>query len=118
MDSRSRKKLENAVKRGVDFLDKTRPSWFTKISTKRLDIADCEVCILGQLYGTDDEDGYERGLAILNGKVRKNPEKFGFNADFDSSLSSDDQYAFIQEVWEREIAARRKARRQKRAVSA
>lgn len=110
MNKRTHNKLRRAVTRGADFLDGRRPSWFTKINTANLALDDCGLCVLGQLYATsNDEDGYARGLTLLNGAVAKDPERFGFYLD--GWDSEGEMYAAITEMWREEVALRRRARR-------
>ena len=111
----TRREIRNAVRRGVAVLNKTRPSWVTKINTQRLDLSRCDLCVLGQLYSTPgDEDGYERGLELLNGAVQENPGMYGFSVD---ELSGEDYWDVLDEIWRDEIAKQRAARRRKKAAA-
>jgi hypothetical protein len=103
--------LRARVRRGVAFLNERRPSWINSVSINKLDLGSCELCVLGQLYAHEDEAGYDRGLGILNGKVAKDPAKFGFNY-FDSP----EEYEELTKSWAEEIAFQRKLARQGKQV--
>lgn len=51
--------LEDRVARGADWLDTNYPDWWRTINLDLLDVGDCTVCVLGQLYG-DFEEGARR----------------------------------------------------------
>lgn len=99
--------LRKRVRRGIEFLNERRPSWLNSISVNQLDLASCELCVLGQLYSNN----YVKGLRILNGEVAKHPEKFGFDFDQDR-----DEYEQLTEIWAEEIAIQRKLARQDKQV--
>lgn len=100
-----------AVKRGAKLLDKKfGPNWFRKIKSSTLDLESCRLCVLGQLYAADAdeyEDGFDAGLRILNGEVKGDPTKFGFDQFYDEKADWDQLTA----LWKSEIAARRRASR-------
>lgn len=50
--------LEKRVKKGVLFLDRREPKWFTRIDLNRLNLGDGAICIIGQLF-TDYVYGQE-----------------------------------------------------------
>lgn len=52
--------MREAVARGVALLDDRRPGWAFDMSVEKLDMADSEWCVLGQLYGS-----YHSGLERL-----------------------------------------------------
>jgi hypothetical protein len=103
------------VKRGVKVLDQAMPGWWRpgKIDLKSLDLANCDLCVLGQLYA-NGEVGYYRGQEILKelhaeGKLRLparvpevNPEELGF-AGFRGL-----DYDALTDVWDAEIRVRRR----------
>lgn len=49
------------VTKGINLLDEQVPDWRTKIDPERLNLASCEVCVLGQIFGD-----YDTGLEQLN----------------------------------------------------
>jgi len=53
--------FERAAKRGAKYLDKNFPDWYKKIKMTILNQANCDYCILGQLYGE-----FEGGLIRLD----------------------------------------------------
>ena len=101
------REMRTRVLRGIAVLNRRRPSWSSKINTQKLDLGSCTVCVLGQLYSTPgDENGYARGLALLNGEVEKDPTRFGFELDYGES-----DYEELTEIWRAEIAKQRALRR-------
>lgn len=40
-----------AVAAGMVWLDENAPGWRDKIDIEALDVADCQLCVLGQIYG-------------------------------------------------------------------
>ena len=60
------KPLEERVQAGVAFLDEHVPGWQKGVFPDQLRIADCQCCVLGQLYG-EYEDGRE-ALAVTTPK--------------------------------------------------
>lgn len=43
--------ISERVARGVEWLDETHPGWVKRIDLDRLDIGDCERCLIGQTIG-------------------------------------------------------------------
>lgn len=39
------------VKRGARLLDEKVPGWAGKVNVERLDMTDCESCVVGQVFG-------------------------------------------------------------------
>lgn len=61
------------IKRGVELLNEKSPGWHSKIDLDRLDMADRDDCVLGQLFGD-----YFDGLEAIG--VRPDRDvSFGFN---------------------------------------
>lgn len=113
MDGRQRAALRRRVQKGVSFLNEKRPGWFKKIAPSKLDLASCDLCVLGQLYAGGGVDGYTRGLEVLNGAVAKDPRKFGFDFTYGT-----DDYPILTAMWQEEIAAQRRiASEAKRGVN-
>lgn len=79
---------------GVALLDEKCPDWVNRIDLSRLDIASCNRCILGQLFG-DFGRGYEP-LDIWTA------EPYGFMPEYE-------QIEAMQAEWVRVIADRRSA---------
>ncbi len=56
-------KYTPAVKRGIEFLNENGPlGWHKAIELESLDLANCEACILGQLYGWVSDGEKQLGL--------------------------------------------------------
>lgn len=91
------------VKRGIALLEeKYGDDWWRKIDLDELDLADSQMCVLGQLYG-----GYSIGCGRLGLAWSSDDECFAdtLGAGF---VDSGDEYEALQEVWEREIAERQR----------
>lgn len=118
-------KARAAARRGAKLMDKEKPGWYKprRFSLKRFNIADCDVCVLGQHYA-NGTNGYDRGIEILGltqemGWKPGTPSWFGFNVPMDeygyqdvvtdegAVWSEDRAYAALQTAWEEEIRARR-----------
>ena len=56
-----RRPIAKEVKQGAKFLDKVYPDWDTKIDTEKLDIANSNRCVFGQLYGH-----FSTGMVMLD----------------------------------------------------
>jgi len=54
------------VSAGATLLDKRFPGWYKHINLQRLDILNCDRCILGQLYGNYSYGKQEIGLGIMS----------------------------------------------------
>jgi len=87
------------IERGAALLDELRPGWDKTIDVDRLDLGNCERCILGQLYG-----GYDQALQMLDGEVAKRPATFGFNT------YGPERFWTLTERWRTYIERRRKGR--------
>ena len=64
------------VRLAADMLDKTVPGWHNLVDPKKLQMASCTYCVLGQIFGRDNE---ERLLAIVGERVCALPGEEGFN---------------------------------------
>ena len=51
--------IKDSVQRGMALLDAKLPGWEEGIDLDKLDLWDCELCVLGQLFG-DFVDGVLR----------------------------------------------------------
>ena len=60
------------IRVGAELLDTQRPGWEHELALDRLDLSDCQECVLGQLYGSyssgkdalDLAYGYKHGFTI------------------------------------------------------
>lgn len=43
---------EKDINKGIEYLNETCPEWINVIDLEKLDLSNCERCILGQLYGS------------------------------------------------------------------
>jgi hypothetical protein len=108
MNKNIRAKARRRVRAGIRVLNEKRPGWFNKVSLTKLDLASCELCVLGQVYASQGQSGFYRGLEILNGKVAENPKAFGFDSDWVANV----EYDLLEEIWKEEIAAQRRLARE------
>lgn len=91
-----RQALHDRVQEGKKLLDELEPDWRFLIDEDLLDMADCELCILGQLYGSFT-DGVNH-LGIVAGHL------YGF--DIPPMLPRDTanaSYELLQQLWEAEL---------------
>ena len=131
-------KPEAAVKRGAALLDKANPDWWkprrkNSIKLTELDLSNCNLCVLGQLYA-NGEVGYFRGLRILRqladeGKLRLPKTYLSYvvkrhGLTYDNRLVGDEFFGFdrklgdydwadLTRAWTAEIRSRRRAARAK-----
>lgn len=101
-----------AAERGATFLDEHDPSWGDKVDITRLDLGDCQACVLGQIYGY-----YARAVKLfglsLDGETR-----LGFNVTYDMLARAADgdeapkngAFDELTAAWREQIARRRLAR--------
>lgn len=72
------------VANGVDYLDtEYGNNWRSKINLDRLNVARCDVCVLGQIFGDYDTGLEELGIDSIDAK------KYGFNTDEDMQALTD-----------------------------
>lgn len=70
------------VAAGIKFLDSKAASglvsanWRDKVKLDSLDLGSCDVCVLGQLFGSYSDGQYELGLDTYDSK------SYGFNTDY------------------------------------
>lgn len=70
------------VAAGIKFLDgkaasgKISANWRDKVKLDSLDLGSCDVCVLGQLFGSYSDGQYELGLDTYDSK------SYGFNTDY------------------------------------
>jgi len=103
---------------GAALLDLIRPDWATEINVLRLDLSDCEACILGQLYGKyytgaeklfavaktgKDSCGFPTDRAWTDSGIEATATRAGFISD---SKVRDFDYNKLTTAWRREIQRR------------
>lgn len=76
------KELQEYVNNGAKLLDKKCPGWFLKIDLKKLDLADCFNCVLGQLFGDYAEGKIQLFNNIQTTKATKQSRECGFTSSF------------------------------------
>jgi len=85
------------AKRGAELLDRVAPGWFKKIDTSTLNMGDCWLCVLGQVYG-----GYVEGLWEID---KLNSVYHGFSLfSTDEPLWDDLKAAWLPEITERQAS--------------
>ena len=89
--------IRKRVKRGIKWLDKTKPGWMKKIVFKRLRMAGDKTCICGQVFG--DWRKVRTNLSIWE------CAELGFNPHIDGK---EDEWDTLEEVWKEEIRKHRK----------
>lgn len=93
------KDLDKKVSAGVAFLDVVRPGWYKEINTKELDLAESNVCMLGEIYGSYLDGKSELGLQSTSA------ESLGFYID---AASGKGMYDYLTKSWKQRIAKIRK----------
>lgn len=69
------KQIPDEIKAGMELLDIETPGWRQKIDLTKLDLGNCELCILGQLF-----ERYTLGVFALE-LVHEEADRFGFNCE-------------------------------------
>lgn len=85
---------------GAQLLDQHSPGWAAQISLDLLNISDCKVCVLGQLYGAYQPSlmGLDMAGAVAMG-FHPRASSFPAVVEYDSEL--------LTEAWAAEISKRR-----------
>lgn len=104
----------SSVQNGIDLLDSKLPAWFDLIDLDRLDMADINQCILGQIgqfYPTNGDymlDGLEYlGIRKLNYSL----SNFGFDVSHEAYSTYPEQaYGELRKHWIEVINERRNSR--------
>ena len=86
------------VEDGAKLLDQKRPGWANEINTERLEMNDCQRCILGQLYHY-----FSVGVHVLH--IR--PQVYGFDLPRTVSKWPFLRWPDLQSAWLVEIEKRR-----------
>lgn len=86
--------IAERVEAGAAFLDERHPGWVDDIDTEKLDLIDCRVCVLGQLFGS-----FSRGLDTLDLGDRS-ARRFGFDTFLESYHDLTD--AWLESIMERQ----------------
>lgn len=102
--------VDERVQRGIKMLDEVRPGWRESIDLDTLALADCEQCVLGQVFreefddfSSDAEgffysDPFTYGVDVLCQETYCPPSSLGFDG-------RDDDMWELQAAWERALLA-------------
>ena len=92
--------LKNRVEHGAEMLDTEVPGWFNRIDTGTLELENCVLCVLGQLFGE-----YYEGVKALG--IRNQGSFFGFSLSFgDEGYYGPDDWELLRTLWIEEIRKR------------
>lgn len=98
-----RRPIAKEVKQGAKFLDKVYPDWDTKIDTEKLDIANSNRCVFGQLYGN-----FSTGMVMLDHDLYRGRELGVYATPFRPNQIG--RYQRLTKDWVRLIDKRQLAR--------
>jgi len=90
----SRSKYNEVVQAGMQVLDEKVPGWESRIDPETLDLASCQFCILGQIYG--DYGVGRRALDLYS----------DYAHGFDVDGGVDRYYPLLTRAWLRVIGKR------------
>jgi hypothetical protein len=93
--------LAESVEKCAAWLDQARPGWEDRIDLANLDISSCQMCVAGQLTGT--EWGWEN---MSRAFMRDHGFDYWFEQKERAAFSNPD----ATELWRREVSARRAVR--------
>lgn len=65
------------VAAGIKLLDSKKPGWRSKVEADDLNLGSCDVCVLGQVFGSYDLGLSDLGLDTFDAKA------YGFNTSYD-----------------------------------
>jgi hypothetical protein len=100
MATRVTEEADRRVAVGERLLDQRVPGWRRVVDGDALDLASCERCVLGQVFGD-----YERGLIALGiSEEDEVIEMYGFNADDEDGSSV--SYRSLRAAWRRVLRRR------------
>ncbi len=103
------KTIAERVARGAALLDEKLPGWWQRIDLEALTMRDTCMCILGQLFGNEEDrledDGYWQGLHDLN------IPRFGAAHAAEYGFADEDPFAYeaLDVEWCELIESRRAA---------
>lgn len=124
-----------AVKRGAKLLDKFEPKWAKKINLRKFNIADTNMCVLGQVHreftsGLQDlavkalthtivnqrnsdvrlsgDESLQSYVAEIADGIELDGAYYGFDSDGASDLEPNEEWEALGSQWVREITRRKK----------
>ncbi len=93
----------DAVARGMALLDEKVPGWRERIELRDLDMTDCQLCVLGQIFG-DYMDGLDEVLPeALIALGRDIEADAGFEL-LHAGRDATGRYAVLADAWREAIA--------------
>lgn len=99
--------LADRVARGAAWMDEQTPDWFRQVNDDTFDVADCETCIWGQVYG-----GFFWKQGDLGWDLRQ-AEDYGFTIVYKTpegtEVDSKSGMTHLTSLWGGEISKRRLA---------
>lgn len=102
LDYEDRQLLRKRVYLGAEWLDEKRPGWWQSIDLDRLDISDCDRCVLGQVFG-----GFLVGVQKCGLLSYPSLTDMGLALDYRYDGQRDDYWAVVKDAWCEQILDRR-----------
>lgn len=114
--------IEKGVKRAAKFLDKEIPGWWNMIDPETLQMSNCNLCAMGQIFGSKNEEKLaeiidEENFTKIKERILRNPATGAFDAGVNylyrvCGLTSNHEEVFPfgfsgRCEWIKEIATRR-----------
>lgn len=98
--------IEDRVAAGAEWLDANRPGWESLVRLDELELADCRLCVLGQVFGHFFEAPLSAKYYDLDPDKTWVPSNYaanerGFNSDADADFPA------LDDAWTELITARR-----------
>ncbi len=90
-------KYSDVVEEGMKVLDKNMPGWECRIDPALLDLASCQLCVLGQIYGD---------YAIGKREVGIGPDGTDHGFSLKEDADKPREYMFLTKTWLRVIKRR------------
>ena len=89
--------LKSKVANGAKVLDLISPGWAKRLNLKKLDLEDCDRCVLGQLF-----NGYFGTESTI---LRYQGVELGYS--FPEDVDDDEAWENLTELWKEQIRKRR-----------
>lgn len=99
--------MDQAVQRGIRFLDNTIPDWRHLVNVDTLSLGDTRCCVLGQVFA--DKADWAEGGAFVSGFDYGYTKFFECNIyklmthGFETDVSLDPHYTMLNAAWERAL---------------
>lgn len=99
------------VKRGLEFLERTHgPGWEDKIDMEKFDLTEGDACVLGQVFGTRDHEGFHWATNQYRDELGAWGSDHGFSTTIKEDVTEDDPWSALQQCWEDVLTPRIEAR--------